>query len=109
LGLPSSAAPLKGGGNHRLGCAINLYPYQKGIAQAIGDPKVERVTVLKSARVGYSTIMIASIAHFIVREPSPILVLMPTEADCRDLMVSDIEPLFAELWAQAAHKVLYAL
>jgi phage terminase large subunit GpA-like protein len=63
---------------------IKLYPYQRGIAQAIGDPKIERVTVIKSARVGYTAVMTAGLAHFIVREPSPILVLMPTEADCRD-------------------------
>jgi phage terminase large subunit GpA-like protein len=75
---------------------IKLYPYQKGIAQAMADPAVERVTVLKSARVGYTAIMTCALAHFVVRDPSPILVLMPTEADCRDYMymVSDIEPLF---------------
>jgi phage terminase large subunit GpA-like protein len=76
--------------------AIKLYAYQRGIAAAIGDPAIERVSVLKSARVGYTALLTASVAHFVVREPSPILVLMPTEADCRDYMVSDLEPLFAD-------------
>jgi hypothetical protein len=58
---------------------IKLYPYQRGIAEAIADPHIERVTVLKSARIGYTAVMTAAIAHFVVREPSPIL-LMPTEA-----------------------------
>jgi phage terminase large subunit GpA-like protein len=31
-----------------------------------------------------------------VREPSPVLVLMPTESDCRGLMVDDIESTFLE-------------
>jgi hypothetical protein len=31
-----------------------------------------------------------------VREPSPILVLMPTEADCRDYKFSNVEPLFID-------------
>ena len=31
---------------------IKLHPYQRGIAAAIEDPRVERVTVLKSARIG---------------------------------------------------------
>jgi phage terminase large subunit GpA-like protein len=31
---------------------IRLYPYQRGIAEAVADPKVERVSVLKSARTG---------------------------------------------------------
>jgi len=45
---------------------LKLHPYQRGIADAIADPKVERVSVLKSASIGFT--------HFIVREPSPILV-----------------------------------
>ena len=84
----------------RFGChagadqALSLSARHRGIAAAIGDPKVERVTVLKSARIGYSAMLTGALAHFVVCEPSPILVLMPTEADCRDYMVSDIEPLF---------------
>jgi phage terminase large subunit GpA-like protein len=42
---------------------INLYPYQTGIAEAITDHRVERVTVLKSARVGYTAVMTAALAH----------------------------------------------
>jgi phage terminase large subunit GpA-like protein len=57
---------------------------------------LERVSVLKSARVGYTVLLTAAIAHFVVREPSPVLVLMPTESDCRGLMVDDIEPLFLD-------------
>jgi phage terminase large subunit GpA-like protein len=75
---------------------IKLYPYQKGIAAAIGDPGLERVSVLKSARIGYTALLTASIAHFVVRDPSPVLVLMPTESNCRDFVVSDLEPLFLD-------------
>jgi phage terminase large subunit GpA-like protein len=50
---------------------------------------IERV-VRQSARIGYTAVMTAAIAHF-MRKPSPILILMPTEAACRDYMVSDIE------------------
>ena len=32
-------------------------PYQKGIMDAITDPNVEQVTLMKSARVGYSKIL----------------------------------------------------
>jgi hypothetical protein len=48
--------------------AIRLYPYQRGIADAIANPQNERVTVLKSARVGYTAVMTAALAHFVVRE-----------------------------------------
>ena len=82
---------------------LKLHPYQRAIADAIADPKIERVSVLKSARIGYTTVLVGAIAHYIVRDPSPILVLMPTESDCRGLMVDDIEQLFQESPALREH------
>ncbi len=65
---------------------LKLHPYQREIADAMADPRIERVSVIKSARVGYTTLLVGLIAHHIVRDPAPILVLMPTESDCRGLM-----------------------
>ncbi|MGK9052132.1 phage terminase large subunit family protein [Neorhizobium petrolearium] len=73
---------------------VHLWPFQRAIADSIGDPATERVTVVKSVRVGYSTLLSAAIGSYIANEPSPILLLMPTEADCRDVVVSDLEPIF---------------
>ena len=73
---------------------IRLYPFQRGIADAIGDPEVSLVTVLKSTRIGYSTLLTAAVGAYVVREPSPILFVQPTEADARDFVVSDLEPFF---------------
>ena len=36
---------------------IRLAPYMRAIADAITDPKLERVTVLKSARIGFSNVV----------------------------------------------------
>ena len=33
---------------------VTLWPYQRGIAEAISDPLIERVTVVKPVRVGLS-------------------------------------------------------
>ena len=74
---------------------VSLWPYQRGIADAISDPEIERVTVVKSVRVGYTTLLTGALASFVANEPSPILALLPTEADARDYMVSDLEPTFA--------------
>jgi phage terminase large subunit GpA-like protein len=74
---------------------VQLWPYQAGIADAISDPEIERVTVVKSVRVGYTTLLTGALASFVANEPSPILALLPTEADARDYMVSDLEPTFA--------------
>jgi phage terminase large subunit GpA-like protein len=85
--LPEGGSALPG--------ALRLWPYQKEIADAISDPLVERVSLVKAARVGFTTLLTGAIGAFVANDPAPILVLLPTEADARDYMVSDIEPIFS--------------
>ena len=73
---------------------VRLWGPQRGIAEAIGNPDIERVTLVKPVRVGFSTLVSSALASYVANEPSPILVLLPTEADCRDYVVSDLEPIF---------------
>lgn len=80
---------------------VRLWPHQRQIADAISDPTIERVTLVKSVRVGFTTLLSGAIASFVANEPSPILALLPTEADCRDYMVSDLEPIFDAMPAVA--------
>ena len=86
LRLPEGTSALPG--------PVKLWPYQRGIADAIGDPEIERVTLVKSVRVGFTTLLSAAVGNFVANEPCPVLCLLPTESDCRDYVVSDIEPLF---------------
>ena len=74
---------------------VRLWQFQREIADVIGDPLVERVTLVKPVRVGFTTLLTSAVAHFVANDPSPILYLLPTEADCRDYVVSDLEPIFA--------------
>ena len=73
---------------------VKLWPFQREIADAIGDPLVERVTLVKPVRVGFSTLLTGALAGYVSNDPAPILALLPTEADARDYVVSDIEPIF---------------
>lgn len=81
---------------------VRLWPFQREIADAIGDPLIERVTLVKPVRVGFTTLLTSAVASFVANEPAPILCLLPAEADCRDYVVSDIEPIFAASKAVAA-------
>lgn len=74
---------------------VRLWPFQREIADAIGDPLIERVTLVKPVRVGFTTLLTSAVASFVANEPAPILCLLPAEADCRDYIVSDVEPIFA--------------
>jgi phage terminase large subunit GpA-like protein len=85
--LPSGTSALPG--------KMRLWPHQAAILDAIGDPTIERISVIKCVRVGLSTMFASAIGHFIANDPSPILLILPTESDARDVVVSDIEPIFA--------------
>lgn len=85
--LPEGVSSLPG--------AVRLWPFQREIADAIGDPLIERVTLVKPVRVGFTTLLTGAMGNFCANDPAPILSLLPTEADCRDYMVSDVEPVFA--------------
>jgi phage terminase large subunit GpA-like protein len=74
---------------------VRLWPYQAAIADAIGDPTIERVTLVKPVRVGFTTLLTGAVASFVANDPAPILALLPTESDCRDYVVSDLEPIFS--------------
>src|SRR5579863_5842424 len=74
---------------------VRLWPYQRDIADAISDPAIERITLVKPVRVGFTTLLTGALAAYVANDPAPILCLLPTEADCRDYVVSDIEPIFA--------------
>ncbi len=73
---------------------VRLYEFQKGLADAIGDPLITRVTIQKSARIGYSSLLVGAIANFIVNDPAQILAVLPVEKDCRRFVVENIEPIF---------------
>lgn len=85
--LPSSVSAESG--------RMKLMPWQREVARSIGDPAVERVSLLKSARVGATQLMVAGIGHYALNDPSPQLVVMPSESDCKMLLTSIIEPTFA--------------
>jgi phage terminase large subunit GpA-like protein len=73
---------------------VRLFPYQRAIADSISDPLCERVTLVKSIRIGFSSLLTAAIGSFAINDPAPMLLLLPTESDCRDVMVSEVEPIF---------------
>jgi phage terminase large subunit GpA-like protein len=73
---------------------VHLWPWQVEIASTITDPSIERVTLVKPVRVGFTSLLTAAIAYHVVEDAAPILCLLPTEADCRDFVVTDIEGTF---------------
>lgn len=66
---------------------MRLWSYQRGICEAIDDPEIERVSVIKSARIGYTALQSAVIANYVANAPAPMIALQPTTDDARGYSV----------------------
>ena len=71
-------------------------PYQKGIMDAVTDPDIEQITVMKSARVGYSKILNHLIAYHMHQDSCPIMVVLPTLDDCQSYSKEEIQPMLRD-------------
>ena len=87
LVLPEGTSALPG--------RVRLWPFQRAIASAISDPMIERLTLIKGVRLGFTTLLTGAIGAYVANEPAAILALLPTDGDCRDYVVSELEPIFA--------------
>ena len=71
-------------------------PYQIGIKDAITDPSIEQVTVMKSARVGYSKILNHVIGYHIHQDPCPMMIVQPTIEDATGYSKEEISPMLRD-------------
>lgn len=53
-------------------------PYQRGIMDAINDPRINQIVVMSSAQVGKTEFLLNVIGYHIDYDPAPILLLQPT-------------------------------
>lgn len=72
-------------------------PYQRGIMDAITDPAVDRISVMKSARVGYTKCINAAIAYHMHHDPCTILVVQPTVEDAEGYSKEEIAPMLRDV------------
>lgn len=72
-------------------------PYQRGIMDAITDPTITFVTLMKSARVGATQIMKAGMAYYIHQDPCPILNVQPTVDNAKEFSKEDIATMIRDV------------
>lgn len=72
-------------------------PYQRGIMDAISDSGIERVCVMKSARVGYTKCFCAAVGYYIEHDPAPIMIVQPTIDDAKKHSKEDIAPMLRDV------------
>ncbi len=71
-------------------------PYQREIMDAFTDPRVETITLMKSARVGGTKIIDFAIAYRIHQNPASILVVQPTLSAAKRFTKIELRPMFRD-------------
>lgn len=77
-------------------------PYQRGPLDAFTDPDIERVTMMKSARVGWTKCLNAVIAFYMHQDPCPIMLVQPTIEDAEGYSKEEIAPMLRDVPVLAA-------
>lgn len=72
------------------------YPFQRGFMDAITDRNVFAVTVMKSARIGYTKCLNHVIGYHIHQDPCPIMVVQPTIGDAEGYSKDEIAPMLRD-------------
>ncbi|RNJ49376.1 phage terminase large subunit family protein [Methylocystis hirsuta] len=96
LVLPAERASLPG--PYRPGDAV----YQRAIMDAITDPDISDVVMVTSAQVGKTTVLVAALGYFADAEPSPQLMVHPTQINADEYLEEALEPTIAASPALAA-------
>ncbi len=72
-------------------------PYQVGIMDAMSDPTVTDVTLMKSARIGYTLMISAAVGYFVHQQPCSILFAQPTVDDAKEFSKDTIAPMMIDV------------
>lgn len=75
---------------------FRAFAYQNGILDAVSDPAVTQVTVMKSARVGYTKCLDHIVGFFVHQDPSPVLIVQPRVEDAEDYSRTEIAPMLRD-------------
>ena len=77
--------------------AWETLPFQVAIMNSMGNDRIRTVNFIKSARVGYTKMLLAVMAYFVEHKTRNCLMFQPTDADAENFMKSHVEPTIREV------------
>lgn len=78
-------------------------PYLVGIMDALSDPQITDIVIMKAAQVGMSEAMRNAVGYWIDQDPGPVLYVMPDEDSAREVMAEKLRPLIRDTPCLAIH------
>ena len=83
---------------------FKAFGYQTGMLDVVTDPTVDTITVMKSARVGYTKMLDHVVGYYLHQDPSPVLVVQPRVEDAEDYSKTEIAPMLRDTPVLAGHR-----
>ncbi len=77
--------------------AWETLPYQRAIMNAISNDDIRIITLMKSARVGYTKIISAAMGYFAEHKKRNQLIYQPTDSDAKEFVKDEIEPILRDV------------
>lgn len=71
-------------------------PYQRGIMDAVSNPLIRIVALMKSAQVGWTDMLLNALGYHMHQDPSPMLLVQPTLQSARHFSKNRLSPMLAE-------------
>lgn len=73
------------------------WPFQRGILACIGSDDIEEVDVIKSARVGYTKLLLAAIGYFAEHKRRNQVLWQPTDSARDEFVKTELEPMLRDV------------
>lgn len=71
-------------------------PYQRAWMDAVTDPRIAQISVMKSARVGATKVLNAAVGYHVEHKPCALYVIQPSEDDAKGYSKEEIEPMLRD-------------
>lgn len=73
------------------------YPYQVGIMDCMGHDDIREITLLKSARIGYTKMIMAAIGYYAEHKHRNQAVWQPVDDDADEFVKTEIDPMIRDV------------
>lgn len=71
-------------------------PYQPGVMDCISNDDIRTVTLMKSARVGFTKMLVASVGYFAEHKQRNQVIYQPVDQDAEDFTKDEIDPMLRD-------------
>lgn len=82
--------------------AWRAWPFQTAILDVLGDDDVREVIFQKSARVGYTKMLLAAVAYNAEHKHRNQVVFQPTDEDAEEFVKTELDPMLRDMPVMAA-------